>query len=328
MRIGIVGAGAIGGWLGISLAATRRHQVSVLARGKALEALLRAGTWKLTSGNRTLTAKVKASDNPGELGIQDVIIIAVKGPALEAAARLLAPMLGTETVVIPAMNGIPWWFLLGGGGELPPTCLHSVDPHGGIAAAIPFKSVLGCVVHASASVGKPGTVVHKAGNKLIFGEPDGSRSDRLEQITETFRAAGFEIEASDCIQRDIWYKLWGNMTMNPISAMTASTCDLILDDPLVNDFVLRVMKEAAAIGARIGCRIDQRGEDRTQVTRQLGAFKTSMLQDAESGRQLEIDQLLAAPREIARALGLETPDLDVLLGLTRLFARNRGLYPC
>lgn len=326
MRIGVVGAGAVGGWIGISLAASGRHQLSALARGTTLAAL-RAAPWQMTMGGKTLTAKVQASDHPGELGEQDVVIIALKGPALASVAPLITPLIGARTVIIPTMNGLPWWFLLGGGGELPSTRLSSVDPSGSIAEAIPFASLLGSVVHASASSPAPGLVTHKAGNRLIFGEPDGSRSARLDGIAELFRSEGFEIETSECIQRDIWYKLWGNMTMNPISAITGATCDRILDDPLVNGFVLRVMQEAAAVGARIGCRIEERGEDRNKVTRRLGAFKTSMLQDVEAGRPLEIDHLLGAPREIADKLHIPTPNMDALLGLTRLFAQKRGLYP-
>jgi 2-dehydropantoate 2-reductase len=326
MRIGVVGAGAVGGWIGISLAAAGRHELSAFARGATLAAL-RAGPWQMTTGGKTLAAKVKASDNPRELGEQDVVVIALKGPALESVAPLITPLIGEKTVVIPTMNGVPWWFLLGGGGELPSTRLSSVDPRGAIAGAIPFASVLGCVVHASASSPAPGLITHKAGNRLIFGEPDGSHSARLNAIADLFRSEGFEIEVSGRIQRDIWYKLWGNMTMNPISAIAGVTCDRILDDPLVNDFVLRIMHEAAAVGAKIGCLIEERGEDRNKVTRRLGAFKTSMLQDVEGGRPLEIDHLLGAPREIAEKLHIPTPNMDALLGLTRLFARNRGLYP-
>jgi 2-dehydropantoate 2-reductase len=326
MRIGVVGAGAMGGWLGISLAAAGHHELSVLARGATLAAL-RAGPWKLISGEKVLEAEVTASDVPSELGEQDIVIIALKGPSLESAASAIAPLMGERTVVVPTMNGLPWWFLLGGGGELPSTGLGTVDPTGSIAAAIPFQSVLGCVVHASAFVSRPGLVTHRAGNRLIVGEPNGSRTARLAEVADVFRSGGFDVEVSERIQRDIWYKLWGNMTMNPISAITGATCDRILDDPFVNDFVLRVMKEAAAVGARIGCSIDERGEDRNNVTRQLGAFKTSMLQDVEGQRPLEIDHLLSAPNEIAEKLSIETPNMEILLGLTRLFARSRGLYP-
>lgn len=325
MRIGIVGAGAIGGWMGVRLAKAG-HEVSVLARGATLAAL-REQPWRLQMGTQTLEAQVRASDDARQLGQQDVLIVAVKGPALATIAPALVPMLGAHTSVIPAMNGVPWWFLLGGGGELPATQLRSVDPAGVIAKAIPLAHVIGCVVHASAFVSAPGVVTLKGGNKLILGEPDGERSARLQSICKELERADFEVAASERVQRDIWYKLWGNMTMNPISALTAATCDRMLDDPLIEEFVLRVMVEAAEVGGRIGCPIEESGHDRIVVTRKLGAFKTSMLQDVEAGRPLELDQLLGAPREIARLLGIPTPNIDALLGLTRLFAQSHGLYP-
>jgi len=325
MKIAIVGAGAIGGWMGVRLAAAG-HDVGVLARGATLVAL-REAPWRLELGGQTLEARVSVSDDPQAMGVQDLVIIALKGPALPALAPSLRPLIGPDTIIVPAMNGVPWWFLLGGAGEMAPAALPSIDPDEAIAASIPFANVLGCVVHASAFVEGAGHVVHKAGNGLILGEPDGSLSPRLEQIAGLFADAGFDVDRSAAIRRDIWYKLWGNMTMNPISAITGATCDLMLDDPLVSAFVLRVMAEAQAIGARIGCDIAESGEDRVAVTRKLGAFKTSMLQDAEAARPLEIDQLLSAPIEIGEALNLSVENLQTLLGLVRLFARVKGLYP-
>ncbi|HEX3429500.1 MAG TPA: 2-dehydropantoate 2-reductase [Rhizomicrobium sp.] len=320
MRIGIVSAGAIGGLLGVPLARAG-HEVSVLARGATLDAL-RTGNWTMERGGTAIAATVRASDNAAELGMQDVILIAVKGPALAGAADALQPMIGPETIVVPAMNGVPWWFLLEGGGSLGPTGLRSVDPDGQIARAIPSRHVFGCVVHASAYVSAPGRVVHQAGNTLIFGEPAGGQSGRVSLIAEVFTTAAFEIIQSDNVRRDIWYKLWGNMTMNPISAMVRATSDKVLEDDLVRAFMLRVMAEAKEIGRHIGCEIDESGEARMEVARKLGSFKTSMLQDAEAGRPLEIDSIVAAPYEIARLLGLETPFLGTLLGLSRLYARS------
>lgn len=325
MRIGIVGAGAIGGWLGVRLAAAG-HRVGVIARGETLAALSSA-PWRLQAGDGTLEAQVTASENPAALGVQDLVILALKGPALPGLADGIGRLIGPDTIVIPAMNGVPWWFLLDGAGDLGPMPLRSVDPDGAIAGAIPFEQVLGSVVHCSAFVERPGTVVLKAGNRLILGPPRGGEDARFDEVARVLAGAGLDIEASRRIRYDIWYKLWGNMTMNPISAISGATCDRILDDPLVSDFILSVMAEAQAIGARIDVPIAERGEDRNAVTRKLGAFRTSMLQDAEGGRALEIDQLLSAPREIASHLGLATPSIDALLGITRLFARERGLYP-
>jgi 2-dehydropantoate 2-reductase len=181
------------------------------------------------------------------------------------------------------------------------------------------------VVHASCETAAPAVIVHRNGNGIILGEIDGTQSARLAKLAAAFADAGFNVTSSERIQRDVWYKLWGNMTMNPLSALTGATCDRILDDPQLLDFVLRVMAEAAEIGARIGCPIAESGRDRIAVTRKLGAFKTSMLQDAEAGRRLEIDALLAAPREIAAQLNIATPNIDVLLGMIRLFAKQHGL---
>jgi 2-dehydropantoate 2-reductase len=288
--------------------------------------VLRGQGWVLERDGDRVQADVKASDDAAELGAQDILLIAVKGPALAEAARAAAPMIGPGTIIIPAMNGVPWWFFLSAGASLPSTALTSVDPDGAVARAIPFGSVLGCVVHASAQVVGPGVTKHQGGDKLIFGEPEGAPSRRLTMIAEMLSDAGFEALQSTNIQRDIWYKLWGNMTMNPISALCGATCDRIIDDELVLAFVLRVMAEAAEIGKRIGCEIHESGEDRIAIARRLGAFKTSMLQDAEAGRVLEINQLLAAPQEIARLVGVPTPNLDALLGLTRLYARGRAIY--
>jgi len=318
MRIAIIGAGAIGGWLAVRLA-NAGQAVSVLARGAPLAAI-KSGSLCLTSGDGTTAASVTASDRAGDLGPQDLIVLAVKGPALGAAAPLVATMLGPKTAVMPAMNGVPWWFTTGLAGALEGKPLHSVDPDGAIAAAIPPERVIGCVVHASCSVAEPGHIVHKTGNRLIVGEPSGSASPRLLETCDVLRGAGFDVTASTRIQRDVWYKLWGNMTMNPISALTGATADRILDDPLVAEFALAIMAEAAEVGRRIGCPIAESGEERMKVTRKLGVFKTSMLQDAEAGRPLEIDALLAAPREIAGKVGVATPHMDALHGLIRLFA--------
>jgi 2-dehydropantoate 2-reductase len=321
MRIAIVGAGAIGGWLAVRLAEAG-ERVSVLARGRTLDAIRERGL-TLTAGATTVAARLPASHDPSELGPQDLVIVAVKGPALAAVAPAVAQLLGPETTVLPAMNGVPWWFTTGLGGPLAGQSLSSIDPAGVIAQCIPPSRVIGCVVHASCFARAPGEIVHKNGNGLIVGEPEAERTERLERVAATLRRAGFDVTASQRIQQDVWYKLWGNMTMNPISALTGALSDRILDDDLVRAFMLAVMAEAAAVGDRIGCPIAESGEDRMTVTRKLGAFKTSMLQDAEAGRALEVDVLLAAPREIAAKAGVATPYMDALHGLTRLFAVTR-----
>ena len=319
------GAGAVGGFIGVRLAQAG-NQVSAVARGETLAAL-RAGGWRLEMADQTLVQHVDASDDPRDLGVQDLVIVAVKAMAIGQVAERIAPLLGPDTVVLTAMNGVPWWFFDGFGGEYAGTRLRSVDPDGSAAAGIPTRHVVGGVIHASCAVVEPGAVRHVAGRRLVIGEPGGGHSERTDLLAQALSEAGFAVEASPAIQTEIWYKLWGNMTMNPISGLTGATCDRILDDPLVNRFCLDVMGEAARIGAKIGCPISESGEDRNAVTRELGAFKTSMLRDVEAGRAVELDALVAVVREIGQAVGEPTPAIDTLLGLARLHARVRGLYP-
>ena len=320
----IVGAGAIGGWLGARLAA-QGVQVSLLARGATLAALQQNGL-RLRSGDTEQRYQLAATSDAATLGVQDLVVLAVKAPALPDIARSIGPLLGPDTVVLTAMNGVPWWFFQGFGGDLAGTRLQAVDPHGELAAAIAPARVLGCVVHASCSSDAPGVVRHHFGQGLIVGEPGGGASARVNALAAMLSAAGFDTTVSPQIQRDVWYKLWGNMTVNPISALTGATTDLILDDPLVRGFVSGVMLEAREIGARIGIPISQQPEDRHAVTRKLGAFKTSMLQDLEAHKPVELDALVTVVQELGQLTGVATPLTDVLLGLARLQARVRGLY--
>ena len=325
MKLCIYGAGAIGGFIGTRLAA-RGHSVSAVARGATAQALRTHG-WRLQLADSLVGAPANVAEDAVSLGPQDLVVVAVKAHSLPSVARGIAPLLGPDTVVLTAMNGVPWWFFDGFGGALSGTQLDAVDADGSIARAIPTQHVVGAVVHATCSVPEPGLVHHGFGHKLILGEPRGGSTARLEALAALLRDAGFEVELSSCIQRDIWFKLWGNMTLNPISALTGTTGDRILDDPLVRTFILRAMAEAKAIGERIGCPIAQTGEDRHAVTRQLGAFKTSMLQDVEAGRTIELDALVTVVREIGLKVGVATPEIDTLLGLTRLMAQTRGLLP-
>jgi 2-dehydropantoate 2-reductase len=324
MRIAIVGAGAIGCWLGARMALAG-HDVAVLARGETLAALRSRGV-RLTEAGEVRAATVRASEDAASLGVQDVVLIAVKAPALAAVAPAVAAMLGAETLVAPAMNGVPWWFAEGLG-PAEGAARAVVDPDGRIGACIPYARVVGCVVHASAATQAPGHAVHRTGQGLIFGEPDGGVSPRVSRLAEAFIKAGFQATASPAVRRDLWYKLWGNMTMNPVSAITGATADRIIDDPDLRSLLLAVMAEAAETGARIGCPIDEPGEARIEVTRKLGAFRTSMLQDVDAGRAIELEALVAAPRAIAAAVGVPTPHTDMLYGLTRVFGQTRGLLP-
>ena len=322
-QVCIYGAGAIGCWIGARLAATG-CQVSVLARGATLDALRRHGL-RLRENGVESAWPVQSSADPADLGVQDLVVVAVKAPGLLDVARRIGPLIGPDTVVLSAMNGVPWWFFQGFGGRFEGTVLRAVDATAQIGQAIPAASVIGCVVHASGAA-EPGYAQHHFGNKLIIGEPSGQQTERVMQLAALLQAAGFEASVSEQIQKDVWYKLWGNMTLNPISALTGATTDRILDDELVRGFVSSVMLEAKEIGARIGIPIEQQPEDRHAVTRKIGAFKTSMLQDFEAGKPLELDALVTVVKELGALTRVATPFTDALLGLSRLQARVRGLY--
>ena len=331
MKVCIYGAGAIGGWIGVHLAQTG-HDVSVVARGATLEALQKNGLQcvQTQSPEARLKAKVKVSALPADLGTQDLVVVAVKAPAMADVAQGIAPLLGPNTMVLTAMNGVPWWFFQGFGDKLQGATLNTIDPDGHIAKAIPAHHVVGCVVHSSCSLDGPGVVRHHFGQGLILGEPaeqNGKVSTRVQQLVADLQAAGFNASASVQIQKDVWYKLWGNMTVNPISAFTGATTDLILKDDLVRDFVSKIMLEAKAIGEKIGIPIAQTPEDRHAVTMKLGAFKTSMLQDVEAGKTVELDALVSVVRELGQITQVSTPYTDALLGLSRLHASVHGLYP-
>ncbi len=337
MKVCIVGIGAIGGlfaaWLGPRLPPGEIEQAT-LARGATLAALRREGL-RVHGGEGPQTVALHASDDPGALGVQDLVIVAVKGQQLAAAAPAVAALCGPHTQVLAAMNGVPWWFFE----RLPGACaglvLNSVDPGGVVRALLPAERVVGCVVHASSTAPAPGQVRHVMGRGLVIGRAGGDAAGRdaeanptrLQALAALLGRAGFDVTVSSQVQREVWFKLWGNMTMNPVSALTGAPCDRILDDPLVRAFNSAVMREAQAIGAAFGIPIAQDPEERHAVTRKLGSFKTSMLQDAEAGRPLELDALLGAVREIAQHLGQATPHIDALFGLVRLMARERGLYP-
>ncbi|HTM81586.1 2-dehydropantoate 2-reductase [Asticcacaulis sp.] len=323
MKVTIIGAGAIGGFLGARLAIAGKCHVSALARGDTLTALQTCG-WRLIENDQLIQAEAHATDRPEDLGPQDLIVIAVKGGSLPAVAASIKPLLKPDTIVLPAMNGVPWWFCRDVPG-FAGVSLRSVDPDAMLDNLIPFLNVLGCVVHVTAATSEPGLVRHKMGSGLIIGEPDGSVSGRVSQVAGLLGSAGFDVTASDKIRQDIWYKLWGNATLNPVSALTGATVDAVMGDDLVRTFCSAMMEEVKSVGAHIDCPIRQTPEDRYAVTARLGAFKTSMLQDAEAGRPLELDALVGAIREIGQRLGVATPNIDAILGLTRLYARTHGL---
>ena len=315
MKICVVGAGAIGGWIAAKLAIAG-EPVTILARGDTLR-LARAEGIRLEENGEEFVGVITAADRAQAIGEQDLVIIAVKAPALPALASELRPLIGANTIVVPMLNGVPWWFVA--------EPLRSIDPDGSIAAALPADRVVGCVVHASCSRSAPNRILVKHADKLIIGEPDGTSSERVARLFALLDGAGLRPDATGNVRRAIWYKLWGNATINPLSALTRATADQILDNPECRAWMLDGMAELAAIGAAIDCPISESGEDRMKVTARLGVFKTSMLQDVEAGRPIELEALLGAPREIARRHRIETPALDRLYGVTKLMAESLGL---
>ena len=315
MKVCVVGAGAIGGWIAAELGLAGAD-VSLLARGETLQMIDSEGL-RVTEHGATHCVAVATADDAETLGLQDVLIVAVKAPALADLAPSLRALIGPDTLILPMLNGVPWWFT--------EETLWSVDPDCAIADALPIGQVIGCVVHASCRREAPNHILVVHAEKLIIGEPSGGSSERVERLCALIENSGIRCEASENVRRAIWYKLWGNATINPLSALTRSTADQLLEDVSVRSLMAEAMDELAAIGAAIGCPIEETAEDRMAVTARLGAFKSSMLQDVEAGRPIELEALLGAPREIARRIGVSTPQLDRIYAMSRLMSENLGL---
>ncbi|MDO6564091.1 2-dehydropantoate 2-reductase [Amphritea sp. 1_MG-2023] len=315
MKVCVYGAGAIGGLIAARLSAAGAT-VSVIARGQKLLALQQSGVG-LTEEGETRFYPVSAVSQANELDVQDLIIIAVKQPAVSPIIKDIKPLIGEQTRVLLAMNGVPWWFFDGLPKVTSDPILKTVDPQGDLRDHLPSHQVIGCVVHLAAASTSPGVIKLSTGNHLIIGEPNGEPSAPTLQVGELLKKSGFSVDISATIQRNIWFKLLGNMTINPISALTRATADRILDDPLLNQFCCKAMTEALAIGHEIGCPIDQTPEERNAQTQTLGAFKTSMLQDVEAGNPLEYIALVGGVYEIAEKLGKEVPYTAAIYGLIR-----------
>lgn len=326
-KVCIYGLGAIGSLMAARLARSG-CEVSAIARGSNLQAVAAQGLHLLDSDGQTALARIHVTDDPRTLGVQDLVVISVKSNALLSIAPEIAPLIGPDTVIFSAMNGVPWWFMHGMAQQHKLPALSTVDPQGAISAALNSAQVLGCVTHLSAMVPEPGVVRAVAGNTLIIGDPATAAqpSPRLEWVAQCFEQAGFQVQRTDCIQKDIWFKLWGNMTMNPVSFLCEATGDRILQDAHVRDFLSACMCEAQEIGQCLGLSIDSTPEERHAVTSKLGAFKTSMLQDLERAKPIELDALLGVVVEMADRLQIASPYLRALLGLSRLKAQQLHLY--
>jgi 2-dehydropantoate 2-reductase len=326
MKICVFGAGAVGGVLAGRLALAG-HDVSVVARGAHLTAIRAHGLRvRDAASGRVQVTHPRAEADAARLGAQDYVIVAVKGQNLGEVAAAIGPLLATQGSVVTAMNGVPWWFfdrLPYGGGTLR---LESLDPGGAIARAIPTSQVVGCVVHLAASLAEPGLISHNMGARLILGEPGGGNTARTGRIAAALREAGLEAEESPCIEKEFWVKLLGNVSFNPVSALTRATADRMIADPLVKEYMVTVMRECLAVGRAVGVDADIDPEARIDMARKLGVFRTSMLQDLDAGKPLEIDGLLAGTLEIAERAGVAAPFTRSLLGLVRLRAETTGQY--
>lgn len=324
MKICIYGAGAIGGYLGFKLAAAGEAEVSFVARGDNLAALRGAGL-TLRENGETHRIAVTASDTPADLGPQDYVIVAVKAQAAPQIVEAMQPLLGPDTAVVTAMNGVPWWYFYRLSGPWEDRILHSVDPDGRQWHGIGPARAIGCVVYPAAVLEAPGVVAHHYGERFIVGEPNGDKTDRVQALSRTLTQAGLKAPVRN-IRDEIWVKLWGNLCFNPISALTTATLDEIATDPGTRAVAKAMMVEAQAIGERLGVRFKVDVDKRIEGAVSVGAHKTSMLQDLERGRSMEIDALLTVVQEMGALVEVDTPAIDHVLALVQQRARMAGCY--
>lgn len=324
MRVCIVGAGAIGGILAARLAHVG-HEVCAIARGAHLQAIQERGLTLRWAGE-SFTVDIRAAADASDLGPQDYVILTVKAPALPAIAPTLAPLLGPETVIVTAMNGVPWWFCRALTGPLAGRSLPATDPNGVLGETLARDHLLGCVVHAGASVPEPGIVDHAAGNLFIVGDASRHLSAPATALADALSNAGLDGRASDDIHGEIWMKLIGNMGMGPICALTGATLAGLANDADVRPIAAAMMQEAMDVGAALGLPMDMSVEARIDLGAELGEFKPSILQDLERGRPLEIDAMVTVVSEMGEIAGVQTPTIDTILALLRGRARRAGLY--
>jgi 2-dehydropantoate 2-reductase len=325
MKITIFGAGAIGGYLAAKLAMTGRTDLSIVARGAHLEAI-KANGLRLIEDGQEISVPVRAAAKAEELGAQDYVVLALKAHSLTSALDQIAPLLGRHTAVVTMQNGVPWWYFHGVGGPLEGTRLNAVDPGGAIWQRIGPERVIGSVVYPAVEVDAPGLVRHVEGRRFSLGEPSGERSERVTLLAEEMVKAGLQVPVRDDIRSEIWVKLWGNLSFNPISALTGSTLAAIVADEGTRTLARTMMLEAQAIGESLGVRFPIAVDRRIKGAGDVGEHKTSMLQDLERGRPMEIDALVTAVQELGRLTDMPTPTIDAVLALVRRLAVERGCY--
>jgi len=325
LKICIYGAGAIGGLLGAKLARAGAD-VTLIARGPHLKAL-QANGLRLLSAGEDFTVRPKATERPAEAGPQDAVIVALKAQSVPGVVEHMQPLLGPRTAVVMAVNGLPWWYFYKLEGPWRDRRLESVDPAGRQWQGIGPERAIGCVVYAAAEVSEPGVIRHGVGDRFTLGEPDGSRSERIRGLAQALVAAGFKAPVKDDIRTEIWVKLWGNVAFNPVSALTGATMRQICEDAGTLKLVRAMMEEAGAVAAKLGIVMPITLERRLEGAAAVGEHKTSMLQDLERRRPMEIDAVVASVAEVGRMVGLPTPAIDSVLALVSQRARLLGLYP-
>ncbi len=325
MKICIVGAGSIGAVLGARLAAAG-HDVSLVARGAHLAAIRAQGLALVDhAGNRRGVYRLPASSEPADFGAQDVVVIALKAYSIAPMLRRLAPLLAEHTAVVPAINGLPWWYFYGAGGPHDGQPVRALDPDGTMFESLDCRRIVGCVVHVAAEVRAPGEVHHTGGRRLVLGEPDLSRSARLESICAAFAGAGFEAVASADIRRDVWIKLLGNLAFNPVAALTGYRMDQICADAEVLEVIRAVMREGMAVAEHYGHPMPMTIEQRIDLARRIGAARISMLQDLEQRRPLELAAIVGSVIELADLAGIAVPATRMAHALTLARARALGI---
>lgn len=326
MKICVFGAGAIGGYLGVKLANVGAD-VSLVARGPHLAAMQANGLSLIEEGAEPVTVPVTASDQPADLGPQDYVIVTLKAHSVPGVVAAMQPLIGPDTTIVSGVNGLPWWYFHKIGGPLEGTRLETVDPGDAQWDGFGPDRVLGCVVYPAAEVSAPGVIRHIEGNRFSLGEPDGTKSERALRLSKALSAAGLKAPVRPRLRDEIWVKLWGNLSFNPISALTHATLDVLCTDPGTRDVARAMMVEAQEIAEKLGVRFPIDVDRRIDGGAAVGAHRTSMLQDLDQGRPMEIDALVGSVQELGRITGTATPTIDTVLALVQLRARSAGLYP-
>ena len=323
MKICVFGAGAIGGLMAAKIAAAQSAEVTIIARGPHLAAMQENGLKLISEGSETVVHP-RCVATAEEAGVQDAVIVTLKAHSLAGAAQQMQPLLGPETAIVSAVNGIPWWYFYKFGGQLDGRRVESVDAGGGVSRLLAPERAIGCIVYPAADVPEPGVIQHTYGDRFTLGEPSGERTPRVEAIAQALVAAGFKAPVRPKIRDEIWVKLWGNLAFNPISALTWNTLDQVTGDPGQREVARNMMLEAQAIGQALGVRFAIDVDKRIAGAAEVGAHRTSMLQDLERGRPMEIEALLGVIVEFAELTQLPAPTCQTVLALVRARARAAG----